>query len=134
MKQKLITIAVLLFVCFNFSFAVEKDCTLKDTDQNVKIENTQQILQDENLFSENLIENENKSKHDKRFIKKSNRLLKRLEKYKNTSPQRILVLMIIGFPLLLTGAILAALGVALIPAIVLAVVGGALFIVGVLAG
>ena len=140
MKQKIITIVILLFVSMNFSYAVDDNRNVNEKNLKDKDAYTQQMqINGENVVTEPLIMQEKmKAKKNnvvKRFFQKRKKRLSEKFGIDNLlSSNRILALMIVGFALLLPGMVLAMLGVALIPAIILAVVGGTLMIIGVLAG
>lgn len=139
MKKELVSIVFLFIALYTYSFAAEVDKADQSHQDNLK--QTEIISGDveENVIINPMNSNETmKSKKNsafKRFFnKRKSKLFEKLDVEDMAKPNRILVLMIIGFLLLLPGMILAMLGVALIPAIVLAVLGGTLMIIGVLAG
>lgn len=140
MKQKIFTIAVLFILSMNLSYASENDQNANDGTENDQVTCKHQIAyQADNVVTAPLKIQEkkkvNRSNAVTRFFKKSKKKI--FEKFNLNnllSPQKIIVLMIIGFLIMLPGMILAALGVALIPAIILTVVGGTLVVVGVLVG
>ena len=137
MKKELLLIMFMFFAVFNYSYAVDTD----KTEQSDKMDQSEIVtgeMQDNVIIQpmnsdEKMISKKNSA--FKRFLnKRKAKLFERLDVEDITKPNRILVLMIIGFLFLLPGMILAMLGVALIPAIIFAVLGGTLMIIGVLAG
>lgn len=138
MKQKIITITVLLFFCINFLYAADDNRDANTKDQSEKVDNAKQIvLNGENISAEPILNQDDYTRNNserKFFKKRKKRILERFVISNLLSPQKFLPLMIVGFALLLPGMVLAMLGVALIPAIILAVVGGTLFIIGLLIG
>lgn len=140
MKQKILTIAVLFILSMNLSYASENDQNANTGTENDQVTCKHQMPDngENNITAPSEIKENNKvtkSNAVKRFFKKSKkRLFEKFNMKKLLSPQKVIVLMIIGFLIMLPGMILAALGVALIPAIILAVVGGTLVVVGVLVG
>jgi hypothetical protein len=128
MKKKILSIALLFMFSPLMSLAADNlpDEPVQNDSEIVTVEHEQQSNDQQVLPLKVEKKSALKFKSFKKFIKKV--------KTKIFAPQRILILMILGFLLLLPGAILAAVGVALIPAIILAVLGGTLMILGVLLG
>ena len=128
MKKKILSIALMFLFSPLLSLAADNlpdECVQNDS-EIVTVENQKQSSDQQVLPLKIEKRSALKFKSVKKFLKKV--------KTKIFAPQRILILMIVGFLLLLPGAILAALGVALIPAIIFALLGGTLMILGVLLG
>lgn len=132
MKHTVLPLLLFLLLSVNYSFATDKDVHEKTENQDSKIE-TMQKNSKENLTYGKEISEEKISPLKKtmfrRFIKK-NKKIKQSEDYLKVNGINALV--IIGFLIFLPGLILTLLGIALIPALVMVVVGGILWIIGLL--
>lgn len=132
MIQKFITIVALLFLGINFLFAAEPDKDNINKNENIEVAYKQQA-ENPTIEAQKFVKSEKKSSFKKIIKKRSKRVLEKLGIDNLLNSQRKgLALAIIGFIIFLPGMVLSLVGVALIPAIILAVVGGTLWIIGIL--
>ncbi len=132
MKQTFITILALCFFGINFLFAVEPDKEKINENKNTKVAYEQQV-ENGPVNAPEFVKPEKNSRVKKNIKKSKQRLIEYLGLNNLLNPQKKgLVLAIIGFIIFLPGMILSLVGVALIPAIILTVVGGTLWIIGIL--
>jgi len=126
MKHTILTIILLLFISMNYSFAVDEH----------RIDNTNQY-ENPKSFKNDKVNSEKEQMQFKRFALKRKvvkRVHKKSKKFFNSNdqfmPHKINALVIIGFLIFLPGMILTLIGIALIPALVLVIVGGTLWVIG----
>ena len=132
MKQKFITIVALLLLSMNFLFAAEPDKEKINENENIEVVYVQQV-ENAPIKAQEFVKSEKKNSFKRIIKKRSKRLMEKLDIDNLLSPQKKgLALAIIGFIIFLPGMILSLVGVALIPAIILTVVGGTLWIIGIL--
>jgi len=110
----------------NYSFAVDEH----------RIDNTNQY-ENPKSFKNDKVNSEKEQMQFKRFALKRKvvkRVHKKSKKFFNSNdqfmPHKINALVIIGFLIFLPGMILTLIGIALIPALVLVIVGGTLWVIG----
>ena len=132
MKQTFITTLVFLFLGINFLFAAEADKEKVNENEKIEVAYEQQV-ENEPIKAQEFVKSENEKSFKRIFKIRSKRLMEKLGINKLLNPQKKgLALAIIGFIIFLPGMILSLVGVALIPAIILTVVGGILWIMGIL--
>ena len=137
MKQKSFAIAILLLVCISFSYAADRNQNVKIISPDENLNQSEDMSVNDQIFPFNIQEKKDidrTNSHQSFFKKRVTRLLEKFNLKYLLAPQKIMALMIVGFLIMLPGMILAAIGVALIPAIILTVVGATLLIIGLLVG
>lgn len=120
MKQ--ITFIFILSLLLNVTYLSANEVNPENSlNKNERIENTKDGAKDLKM-----------QKKEKRLLKKYFKKEAKKDKYKHLKEAKVNALVIIGFLIFLPGLILSLLGTALIPALVLLIVGGTLWIIGLL--
>jgi len=135
MNRKILTLTVLFLFGITLSFASDVNKETNKKKQQNRIEYKKKKTGAAEMVKAPVkiekYKNERKGSSDKRFFKKSKRNI--INKFKNNillNIMRVNALIIIGFLIFLPGLVLTLIGIALIPALVLVLVGGTLWIIG----